>query len=112
MHAPTASIYGTLAAMWTVEYPVSPGRSLSMSVWRPLRGDSTAQMNFQIGGGPSSQRIATVKGTKTVGDGTVAFVKQGAGGRFNIAGTTGAGATVRGHIDCEKFSAPMAVGGN
>lgn len=111
-HAPQASIYGTLAAMWSVQYSSSSSRSLSLSVWRPQRGDSTAQMNLHISDGSATQRIATVKGTQTLGDGTVRVTKNGPGGRFDITGKTAEGAPVRGYIACEKFSAPMAVGGN
>src|SRR4051812_1561543 len=46
MHAPQASIYGTMAAMWLVNYAPVPDRSVSLTVWRPMSGDTTAQLNF------------------------------------------------------------------
>lgn len=111
-HAPQASIFGTLAAMWSVQFAPSPKNSVSLTVWRPLRGDSTPQITLAVGGGETTYRVETVKGTKTSGEGTVQITKRGAGGRFDIDAKTADGATIRGSIDCEKFSAPMAVGGN
>jgi len=46
VHAPQASIYGTMAAMWSVGYAPEPNRSVSFTVWRPMSGDTTAQLNF------------------------------------------------------------------
>jgi hypothetical protein len=113
-HAPMASIYNTLAKMWSVEYPSERNKSLHLTVWQPMRGDTTPQITFYAGGDGKSQEITTVKasGGATKGTGTVAITKHGAGGRFDINGTTADGAKVSGSIDCEKFAAPMAVGGN
>ena len=112
VHAPQASIYGTMAAMWLVNYAPVPDRSVSFTVWRPMKGDTTAQLNFSAVTKGKSQRIDTVKGSETVGKGSVRITKRGAGGRFDIEGTTGDGAAVRGYIECEKFAAPAPVGGN
>jgi hypothetical protein len=112
VHAPVASIYNTRAAMWLVNYAPVPGRSVALTVWRPMSGDTTAQINFSVFAGGKSQRIATVKGTEIVGKGSVQLTRRGAGGRFDISGTTGDGSAVRGYIECEKFSAPAPVGGN
>lgn len=112
-HAPVASIYNTVAEMWSVEYPTQQNKSLHLTVWQPITGDKTPQISFYAGGSGNSQQIATVKGaSEQKGKGTVTITKRGAGGRFDISGTTADGASVRGYIDCEKFAAPMAVGGN
>ncbi len=113
-HAPMASIYNTLAKMWSVEYPTGGKKSLHLTVWQPMRGDTTPQITFYSGGDGQSQEIATVKagGGATKGSGTVTITKHGAGGRFDISGTTAEGAKVSGSIDCEKFAAPIAVGGH
>lgn len=113
-HAPMASIYNTLAKMWSVEFPSERNQSLHLTVWQPMRGDTTPQITFYAGGAGKSQQITTVKagGGATKGTGTVTITKHGAGGRFDINGTTADGAKVSGSIDCEKFAAPMAVGGN
>ena len=111
-YTPTASIYNTLAAMWSVQSAVSSNSSLAMTVWRPVRGDTTAQLNFNVNEGSTRQRIATVKGGEILGSGTVQVTKRGPGGRFEISGKTAEGASISGHIDCEKFAAPMPVGGN
>jgi hypothetical protein len=112
-HAPIASIYNTVAEMWSVEYSAEGNRSLHLTVWRPTSGDPAPQISFYAGSGGKNQQITTVKGAgEQKGKGTVAITKRGAGGRFDITGTTADGASVRGYIECEKFSAPMAVGGN
>lgn len=113
-HAPTASIYNTLAKMWSVEYPSERNKSLHLTVWQPIRGDTTPQITFYASGDGKSQEIMTVKagGGATKGTGTIAITKHGPGGRFDISGTTADGAKVSGSIDCEKFAAPIAVGGN
>lgn len=107
-----ASIYNTLAAMWSVQYSRAGNSSLALTVWRPVRGDTTAKLNFYIGKGPTQHRIATVKGGEMLGKGTVQVSKRGPGGRFEITGTSAEGATVRGYIDCEKFAEPIAVAGD
>jgi len=112
VHAPVASIYGTMAKMWSVDYAPVSGRSLSLTVWRPMTGDSTAQLSFSVSTKGKSQRIATVKGGSIVGKGSVQVTKRGEGGRFDINGTTDDGAAVRGSVACEKFAAPAPVGGN
>jgi len=113
-HAPMASIYNVLSKMWKVEYPSERNKSLILTVWQPMRGDTTPQINFYVGGEGKSQQITTVKagGGATKGTGSVAITTHGAGGRFDISGTTAEGSKVSGSIDCEKFAAPMAVGGN
>ena len=112
VYAPQASIYGTMASMWSVSYAPATDRSLSFTVWRPMSGDTTAQLNFSVFSKGKSQRIDTVKGSEIVGKGSVRFTKRGTGGRFDIEGTTGNGAAVRGYIECEKFAAPAPVGGH
>jgi hypothetical protein len=112
VHAPRASIFNTLSSMWMVNYAPAPGRSIALTVWRPMTGDTTPQINFNVSTGGKSQRIETVRAAEIVGKGSVRITKRGAGGRFDIVGTTGDGATVRGSIECEKFAAPAPVGGN
>ena len=112
VHAPQASIYGTMAAMSSVGYAPEPDRSVSFTVWRPMSGDTTAQLNFSAFTKGKSQRIDTVRGSGIVGKGSVRITKRGAGGRFDIEGTTGDGTAVRGYIECAKFAAPAPVGGN
>ena len=111
-YTPTASIYNTLAAMWNVEYAPSGSRSLTMTVWRPLAGDTTPQLNLYIGDGPTRYRIATVKGSELLGKGSVQIIKHREGGRFEITGSSAEGAAVRGSITCEKFAAPNPGAGN
>jgi hypothetical protein len=112
VHAPVASIYTVVAAMWSLNVEPSPGSSVSLTVWRPLRGDSTPQLNFNVSSRGKSRRIATVQATAMQGKGTVHVTKKGPGGRFEIDGTTNDGKSVRGFIECAKFAAAVAVGGH
>lgn len=112
VYAPQASIYNTLASMWSVEVEPAAGSTITLTVWRPTRGDTMPQITFGVSTGNKTQRIATVKATTTAGTGTVQLTKIGGGGRFELKGTTAEGSEVRGTITCEKFAAPMPVGGN
>ncbi len=111
-HAPQASIYGTAAAMWTVQYSPSANGSIALTLWRPVRSGTTAQVMVDVRNGSVTHRISTVKGGKLVGRATVSFKQHGAGGRFDIDGATADGVAIRGSIDCERFSALTAEGGN
>jgi hypothetical protein len=69
-------------------------------------------MNLSVSAKGKSQRIATVKGSDLVGKGSVQVTRRGTGGVFDIDGTTGDGAAIRGSIACEKFATPAPVGGH
>ncbi|HET7456826.1 MAG TPA: hypothetical protein VFJ74_04160 [Gemmatimonadaceae bacterium] len=114
--APVASIYGVRASMWSVQLDGGAGgglRSLSLTVWRPVAGGGE-QMSLYAKTGATEHRIDTVKkGGRggIVGAGTVTVRPQGPGGRFEIDGRDGSGATVRGTVTCPRFSSMEAVGG-
>jgi hypothetical protein len=111
-HAPKASIYNTPAMMWTVQYSPSSSSSIALTLWRPTGADATQQVNLSVQDGNKSHQISTVKGGKVSGTATVTFIPRGAGGRFEIDGTTAEGVRIRGSIDCERITALVAEGGD
>lgn len=111
-HAPQASIYDTPAKMWTVQYSPSSNSSIALTLWRPTAANATEQVNFSVQNGAVSHHISTVKGGKVSGTATVTFTPRGAGGRFEINGTTADGVAIRGTIDCERITALTAEGGD
>lgn len=111
-HAPQASIYNTPAKMWTVQYSPSSSSSISLTLWRPTGADATPQANLSVQDGTRRHEISTVKGGKMTGRVTVTFTPRGAGGRFEIDGTTADGVAIKGSIDCERITALVAEGGD
>lgn len=111
-HAPKASIYNTPAMMWTVQYSPSSSSSIALTLWRPTGADATQQVNLIVQDGNKSHRISTVKGGTVTGRATVTFIARGAGGRFEIDGTTADGVAIKGSIDCERITALVAEGGD
>lgn len=111
-HAPKASIYGTAAAMWTVQYSPSATSSIALTLWRPVGDDPIPQVMLDVRNGSRKHHISTVKGGKVAGRVTVSFTPHGAGGRFDIDGATADGVAIRGSIDCERITALTAEGGN
>ena len=109
-HAPVASIYQTVAALWHVEQ--SPqGRSLSMSFWRPANG-SGDMVTLSLTSGRTSHEVNTVRGGgATSGSGKVTFAKAGEGGIFTVDAKTQNGTAISGTIKCSAFAPHVAEGG-
>lgn len=112
-HAPQASIYNVAAAMWSVQYSSnnSTPRNLSLTMWRPMRGDAPPQLTLAVNTGAASQSISTVKGGRIAGGGSVTMQPKGTGGRFEISGKSANGTALRGTIDCARFTRAKAEGG-
>jgi hypothetical protein len=110
-HAPKASIYDTPAMMWTVQVSPSSSSSIALTLWRPASKDVTQMASLDVQNGSVKHHISTVKGGTVTGQVTVTFVPRGAGGRFDIDGTTAGGVAIRGSIECEKITALTAEGG-
>ena len=112
-HAPVASIYRVMAAMWSVQYNSngSTPRNLSLTMWRPISGEAPPQLTVAVNTGSASHHISTVKGGKIAGAGTVTMQPKGTGGRFDISGKSADGKAIRGTIECARFTAAMAEGG-
>jgi hypothetical protein len=111
-HAPQASIYNTPAKMWMVQYSPSSGSSIALTLWRPAGAAATEQVNLSVQDGNKSHQISTVKGGTVTGRATVTFTPSGAGGRFDIDGTTAEGVAIRGSIVCERITPLIAEAGD
>ena len=111
-HEPNGFIYGLPASLWTVEYSdvKSALQHLTLTVWH-LKNEGTNQMSLNLQTGTGSHRIATVKGGKIVGSGTVTFRPEKSGGRFEIQGKDEDGDTLEVKITCPNFSNIVAEGG-
>jgi hypothetical protein len=112
-YEPNGSIYSAPASLWRVEYsdPKSRGiRHLSLTVWQ-LKSGGPNQLSLALESGPNSHRIATVKGGKMAGTGTVILQREQSGGRFEVKGTDERGATIEMRISCPTFSNIVAEGG-
>jgi hypothetical protein len=117
-HAPTASIYDTPAAQWSVQANDrgTQSRSLALTMWR-IKETGADQMNLAISLGEKRHDIATIRGVRRtpgpelVGSGIVTLEPRGAGGVFTIDGKTGGGARVQGTIECARFGGIYAEGG-
>ena len=109
-HAPRASIYQTVAELWSVQQSAD-GRSLTMSLWKPKDG-SAEMVTFSVSGGGASHQVNTVRGGgSTTGSGKVTLQKAGTGGTFTIEAKSGDGAAITGTIQCETFAPHVAEGG-
>ena len=111
-HEPNGFIYGSPASLWTVESTdrKSPLQRLSLTVWQ-LKREGATQMSLDLQTDTGSHRIATVKGGKMVGSGTVTFRPEESGGRFEIYGKDAEGDTIEVNIACPSFSHIVAEGG-
>jgi hypothetical protein len=98
--------------MWMVQYSPSSGSSITLTLWRPAGAAATEQVNLSVQDGNKSYKISTVKGGTVTGRATVAFTPSGAGGRFDIDGTTAEGVAIRGSIVCERITPLIAEGGD
>lgn len=108
-HAPVASIYQTMAELWSVQQS-QDGRSLSLSFWKPKDG-SADMVTLSVRNGSTSNLVNTVKGATLAGSGKVTFVKSGDGGTFTVDARSKEGAAITGTIRCEAFGRHIAEGG-
>lgn len=112
-HEPNGSIYSAPASLWRVEYSDATSgdiRHFSLTVWQ-LKSGGPNQLSLALESGPNSHRIATVKGGKAAGTGTVILQREQSGGRFEVKGTDERGTTIEAKISCPTFSNVVAEGG-
>jgi hypothetical protein len=109
-HAPVASIYQVVSQMWSVQQS-SPGRSLSLTLWRPK--DASADMlTLSLNAGEASYDVNTVRGgAPAQGSAKVSFEKSGAGGTFTLDARAKDGTPMTGTIKCDAFAPHIAEGG-
>lgn len=111
-HAPMASIYGTVAQMWSVQHSEG-SRSLVLTLWRPTSG-STHMFSLSASTGGKSYSVTTSKGPQggsIEGSGDVKLALAGTGGTFAIDATTASGSKIAGTLKCDAFEMAMAEGG-
>jgi hypothetical protein len=109
-HAPVASIYQTVAELWSVQQSAD-GRSLTMSFWKPKDG-SDDMVTLSVSSGGTAHQVNTVRGGgATSGSGKVTFQKSGNGATFTVDAKSGNGAAITGTIQCETFAPHTAEGG-
>ena len=108
-HAPKASIYGTMAEMWTVRHEAN-GRSVQLTLWKP--SDGSANMFSLSVNGAKSVSVSTVRGGQVTGTGTVSMAPSGKGGTFTIDAKARTGEAYTGTITCDAFTPAIAEGGN
>ena len=108
-HAPVASIYKSMAEMWTVQQ-AGGGQSLSLTLWKPKDG-SGDMVTLAVTSGNVSHHVNTVRGGTMAGSGKVTLEKSGNGGSFNVDAKSGTGAAISGTIKCDAFAPHMAEGG-
>jgi hypothetical protein len=112
-HVAKGSIYDTPAERWSVRQSDS-GRSVALTLWRPLKGAGD-MVNLSITAGGKSHDVNTVKSpqaAKSTGSGNVRLAGKGAGGVFTLDATAASGAKITGTISCEKFTVPAIVAGD
>jgi hypothetical protein len=111
-HEPNASIRGTSAALWMVQYAGQSGKlkNLHLTLWRPKDGGQD-QLSIALDAGSATHRIQTGGSEENVGSGTVTILPSGPGGRLEISGKEAEGKSVKITIDCTEFAGVQAEGG-
>ena len=111
-HAADASIEGTSASLWTVEYRGSDDgmvKELDLTLWRPKDGGPD-QLSFKLKGKSGDHRIETGPRGKPKGQGTVTILPSGPGGRLELSGKDAKGKPIQISIDCPAFREAGAEG--
>lgn len=111
-HEADASIRGTSASLWMVQYAGHSGKlkNLRLTLWRPKDG-SPDQLSIALEAGAATYRIQTGGSDENVGSGTVTILPSGPGGRLEISGKESGGKRVKITIDCTEFVGVQAEGG-
>jgi hypothetical protein len=111
-HEPDASIRGTSAALWMVQYAGQSGKlkNLNLTLWRPKDG-APDQLSISLEAGSATHRIQTGGPDENIGSGTVTILPSGPGGRLEISGKEAGGKRVQITIDCTAFAGVQAEGG-
>ena len=109
-HEPQASIYGTRAALWLIGYQNGESR-ISLSYWRPKATGAEDQFQLSVTRGSASHVISTVKRGSPTGSGRSTFRPTATGGRFEVSGKAGDGASLQVTIECARFGGITAEGG-
>ena len=68
-------------------------------------------MSLSVGIGSVNHRIDTVKGSENAGSGRLSLEVKGEEGTFTLDGKDEKGTTIKGSIECAKFSPQEVVAG-
>ena len=112
-HAPDASIRGTSASLWLVQFTGSGKgglKQLNLTLWRPKDGDSD-QLSFSLETKSGAHRIETGGPGESAGEGTVTILPSGPGGRLEVSGKEANGKPIQVTIDCSAFADVPSAGG-
>ncbi len=112
-HAPDASIRGTSASLWLVQFAGSGKgglKQLNLTLWRPKDGDSD-QLSFSLETKSGTHRIETGGPGESAGEGTVTILPSGPGGRLEVSGKEANGKMIQVTIDCSAFADVASDGG-
>ena len=111
-HAPDASIGGASASLWTVQYGGGDGGSvkqLNLTLWRPKDGGPD-QLSLSLETKSGEHRIETGGEGKHKGEGKVAILPSGPGGRLELTGKDEKGKPIQVTVDCPSFGEVEAEG--
>ena len=113
LHAPVASIYSTVAEMWSVQQ-TDGQRSITLTLWRPKsKSGDMFSLSVATGNKPYLVNTVALGGKSAVqGSGKVTLTTLGAAGTFTINASEANGAAITGTIKCSAFTAAIAEGGN
>ncbi len=109
-HQERASISNTPAEQWTLTQS-GAGRSVTLTVWRPLAGGEPMLM-LNVVTSRGRYQVNSIQGAAVTGAGSVKIARNGAGASFTIDATTATGSQVGGIVTCEAFTLATSVPGN
>jgi hypothetical protein len=112
-HAPDASIRGTSASLWLVQFAGSGKgglKQLNLTLWRPKDGGPD-QLSLSLETKRGQHRIESGGPGESSGEGTVTILPSGPGGRLEVSGKEATGKPIQVTIDCSAFADVASEGG-
>ena len=91
--------------------PDKPQWRVTLEIRRGTTTEASDQFVFAFSDGARSGTIQTVAGAERMRSGTVKVTRHGNGARFDVAGRTKEGESLRATIDCSAFQRSEAPGG-
>jgi hypothetical protein len=105
-----ASIFNAPAALKSARQS-DPSRSLSLTLWRLVKGGDAVTLDVTLGGKRHRVNTLTVgPASNRAGSGTATFQARGAGGVFTVDATADSGARITGQVSCSRFDKPEENG--